>query len=96
MHDDLDTMFARLAKQPLPPRLNGLEAGVGRTLRRERAPVTGSWRYAAVGLALVAGVGLGGSAAALRKTPALAADLSGGIGLAPSSLLDASRSKSVT
>ena len=90
MDDDLDELLTRLTGQPLPLRLNGLEAGVRRSVREERATVTASWRYAAIGLALVAGVGVGGSAAALRQRPALAADLSGGVGLAPSSLLDAS------
>ena len=90
MNDDLDALFARLAQQPLPHRLGGLEAGVTNGLRGAGATIAAPWRYAAVGLALVAGVGAGGSAAALRQTPALAADLSGGIGLAPSSLLDAS------
>jgi len=90
MHDDLDQMFARLSEQPLPLRLNGLEAGVSRSLREQSAPAAASWRYAAIGIALVAGVGVGGSGTALQQAPALAADLSGGIGLAPSSLLDVS------
>ena len=90
MNDDLDALFARLARQPLPRRLGGLEASVTNGLRGAGATIAAPWRYAAVGLALVAGVGAGGSAAALRERPALAADLSGGIGLAPSSLLGAS------
>lgn len=90
MHDDLDTLLARLAAQPLPLRLNGLEARVGWNLRAKPTTIGGSWRYAAVGLALVVGVGVGGSAAAVRQRPTLASDLSGGVGLAPSSLLDAS------
>lgn len=90
MDDDLDASFARLAEQPLPIALNGLEAAVGRSLRGARATVAAPLRYAAVGLALVSGLGVGGSAAALRQQPALAADLSGGVALAPSSLLDGS------
>lgn len=88
MHDDLDSLLARLAAQPASPRLNGLEARIGESIRRECTTPGPTWRYAAVGLALVAGVGIGGSAAADRQP--LTADLSGGIGLAPSSLLDAS------
>lgn len=90
MHHDLDGLLARLAAQPLPLRLNGLEARVGQSIRRERTTPGPAWRFGAVGLALVAGVGIGGSAAAVRQPPAAAADLSGGIGFAPSSLLDAS------
>lgn len=90
MHDDLDAIIARLAVQPLPLRLNGLEAGVARRLRGDRAAPLGAWRYAAVGLALVAGLGVGGAAATFSQTPMLAADLSGGLVLAPSTLLDAS------
>lgn len=87
MHDDLDGLLARLAAQPASPRLNGLEARVRRDIGAERAAPAPAWRYAAVALALAAGVGVGGSAGAVRQ-PA-GADLSGGIGLAPSSLLDA-------
>ena len=89
MQDDLERRLARLATQPLPLRLNGMEARVRQGFRRARTTPGPIWRYAAVGLALVAGVGIGGSAAAVRQ-PSVAADLSGGIGLAPSSLLDAS------
>lgn len=89
MRDNLDGLLARLAAQPAPVRLSGLEARVGQSIRRERTTPGPNWRYAAVGLALIAGVGIGGSAAAVRQ-PSVAADLSGGIGLAPSSLLDAS------
>ena len=89
MHDDLDRMLARLAAQPVPLRLNGLEAHVGQSTRRERVTPSPSWRYAAVGLALVAGVWTGGSATADRQRSAAVVDLSGGVGFAPSSLLDA-------
>jgi hypothetical protein len=88
MNDDLDGLIRRLATQPLPLRLQGLEAQVQRSLERAPRPAAGpSWRYAAVGLALVAGLGVGATAATLRQTPLLAADLSGGARLAPSSLL---------
>ena len=90
MHDDLDGLLARLAAQPAPLRLNGLEARVVQGIGRERTTPGRRWRYAAVGLALVAGVGIGGSATAVRQPPAAASDLSGAIGFAPSSLLDAS------
>ena len=90
MQNDLDGLLAQLAAQPMPLRLGALEARVEQSIRRERTTTGPIWRYAAVGLALVAGLGIGGSAAAVRQPLAAAADLSGGIGLAPSSLLDAS------
>lgn len=89
MHDDLDGLLARLAGQPVPLRMNGMEARVRQGIFRKRTTEGPTWRYAAVGLALVAGVGIGGSAAAFQEPPA-AADLSGAIGFAPSTLLDAS------
>lgn len=90
MRDDLDDLLTRLAGQPVPQRLNGLEARVGQSMYKRGGALGLAWRYAAVGLALLAGVGMGGSAAADRQRPPAAADLSGGVGLAPSSLLDAS------
>lgn len=88
MNHDLDAQLVRLAAQPLPLRLQGLEAQVLRSLERPRRAATrASWRYAAVGLALVAGMGVGATAATLRHAPLLAADLSAGSRLAPSSLL---------
>lgn len=90
MHDDLDGLLARLAAQPTPLRLSGLEARVAQSIRSQSVTPSPTWRYAAVGLALVAGVGIGSSSAADRQPSAAAADLSGGVGLAPSSLLDAS------
>lgn len=90
MHDDLDGLLARLAAQPTPLRLNGLEARIGQSIRNKRTAPGLSWRYAAVGLALFTGVWIGGSNAADRQRPTAAADLSGGIVYAPSSLLDAS------
>ncbi len=88
MNDDLDRLFARLAALPLPLRLQGLEVQVQRGLAGQPLAWTRpSWRYAAVGLALVAGLGVGATAAFLSQAPLLAADLSGGAQLAPSSLL---------
>jgi hypothetical protein len=88
MNDDLDRRLAMLAAQPLPLRLKGLEGQVQRGLAGQPLAWTRrSWRYAAVGLALVAGLGVGVAAASLRETPLLAADLSGGAQFAPSSLL---------
>ena len=90
MHDNLDGLLARLAAQPASPRLNGLEARVRQSIVRTGAAPKASWRYASVGLALAVGVWMGGASVALRQSPAMTADLSGGIGFAPSSLLDAS------
>lgn len=88
MYDDLDNLLARLAAQPAPLRLNGLEARVAQSIGKGGATLGPAWRYAAVGLALLAGVGIGGSAAADRQRPAV--ELSGGLRSAPSSLLDGS------
>ena len=90
MHDNLDGLLARLAAQSASPRLNGLEARVRQSIARTGAAPRASWRYASVGLALAAGVWMGGASVALRQSPSTTADLSGGIGFAPSSLLDAS------
>lgn len=90
MHDNLDGLLARLAAQPASPRLNGLEARVRHSIATTGAAPGSSWRYASVGLALAVGIWMGGSSVALRQSPATTADLSGAIGSAPSSLLDAS------
>ena len=90
MHDTLDSHLARLAAQPVSPRLIGLEARVRQRIGRTSAAPRSSWRYASVGLALVTGVWMGGASVASQHPPAAIADLSGGIGFAPSSLLDAS------
>jgi len=88
MNDDLDRRFALLAAQPLPGRLQGLEVQVQHRLKGGlSAGARPSWRYAAVGVALAAGLGVGATAAVLRQEPLLATDLSGGAQLAPSSLL---------
>ena len=90
MHDNLDGLLARLAAHPASPRLYGLEARVRQSIAKSSAAPGVSWRYASVGLALAVGVWMGGASVALRPSPATTADLSGGIGFAPSSLLDAS------
>ena len=90
MHDNLDDLLAQLAAQPASPRLYGLEARVRQSIASAGAAPGSSWRYASVGLALAVGFWMGGASVALRQLPATTADLSGGIGFAPSSLLDAS------
>lgn len=90
MHDNLDGLLARLAAQPASPRLNGLEARVRQSIAQAGAAPRASWRYASVGLALAIGIWMGGATVASRQPPSTTADLSGGIGYAPSSLLDAS------
>lgn len=90
MQDNLDDLLAQLAAQPASRRLNGLEARVRQSIARTGAAPGASWRFASVGLALVVGLWMGGASVALRQSPASTADLSGGIGFAPSSLLDAS------
>ena len=90
MHNNLDDLLARLAAQPASPRLIGLEARVRQSIGRTYATPRSSWRYASVGLALVIGLWIGGASVSVRQSTAITADLSGGIGLAPSSLLDAS------
>lgn len=88
MNDNLDELMRRLAVQPLPPRLEGLEAQVQRSLdQARRTAARPSLRYAAIGLAMAAGLGVGATAAELRQAPLMSADLSGGARLAPSSLL---------
>lgn len=91
MKDDLDTWFERLGQQPTPSRLDRLEVDVAQRLRRAAPVQLRSWRFAATGAALALGVGVGTSAASLRDQPALAPDLTAGVRLAPSSLLDTSR-----
>ena len=91
MNVNLDAGLERLAQQPLPTRLDLLEVDVVRRLVRAAPLPLGSWRFAATGIALAVGVGVGASAASLRDQPALALDLTVGVRLAPSSLLDTAR-----
>lgn len=90
MDQDLDRLLERLRGQPVPERVSHLEADVVRRIRAERPALatTPVWRTAAVGLALAAGLGVGGGAVAVgARNPPLGQDLVNGAGLAPSSLL---------
>ncbi len=90
MTDDLDRMLERLRAQPVPDRLNRLEADVMFGIAGARSMPTASpaWRTAAVGLALAAGLGVGGTAAAIgSRSPQPGQGLVDGRHLAPSSLL---------
>lgn len=92
MNDDLDGLITRLARQPLPGLLDQLEAAVARSIKERAASVPmNSWRFAATGLALALGVGVGSSAASMRDQPVLTAELTAGGRLAPSSLLETSQ-----
>lgn len=88
MTQDLDRMLESLSGQPMPDRLSRLEVDVGRQISRPRAvAATPAWRSVAVSLALVAGLGIGGSAAALDSARAHSDDFLSGAQLAPSALL---------
>lgn len=88
MRQDLNRMLERLGSQKLPERLGRLETDLTRRMRPPRAlAATPVWRSAAIGLALVAGVGVGGSAAALNGNRPQAHDVLNGARLAPSTLL---------
>ena len=97
MSDRLDDLLDRLAAAPMDRGLDGLEADVGRAIRRRRgetrttlmlAPV----RIASVGLALAMGVTAGGvTAAAAMAGPRPAGAFSGAADLAPSTLLEGRR-----
>ena len=91
--NDLDGLIAQLARQPLPRRLEQMETAVAQGIHKQLGPIatTRSWRFAATALALALGIGVGTSAASVSDRPAIAADLTAGVRLAPSSLLDASR-----
>lgn len=88
MTQDLDRMLERLSSQPVPTRLSRLEVDVARQISRPRAvAATPSWRSVAVSLALVAGLGIGGSATAWNGARAQSDDFLSGARLAPSALL---------
>lgn len=90
MTDDIDQMLRQLADEPVPARLDQLETDVmGRIVSSGvNTAVAPLWRVAAVGIALVVGLGVGGSSAvALNSAPAGFADSIAGANLAPSSLL---------
>lgn len=92
MTHDLDRMLERLSNQPVPARLGRLEVDLARQIGRPRVvAATPAWRSVAVSLALVAGMGIGGSAAAWNGARAQSHiqsdDFLSGARLAPSALL---------
>ena len=88
MTQDLDRMLERLRGQPVPARLGRLEGDVARQMIRPRAvAATPAWRSAVVSLALAAGLGIGGSAAAWTGARSQSHDFLSGAQLAPSALL---------
>jgi hypothetical protein len=92
MGDELDALMRRLTGQPVGSRLERLERDIVQSVTTTPAPQpVRAWRFASIAAALALGLGVGGSAAALRNQPALADDLTAGVRLAPSSLLDTSR-----
>ena len=85
---DLDRMLEALSNQPMPARLGTLEGDVLRQINRSRSiSTTPAWRSVAVSLALAAGLGIGGSAAAWNGARAQSDDFLSGARLAPSALL---------
>lgn len=92
MTQDLDRMLERLRSQPVPARLSRLEVDLARQMSRPRAVAAPpAWRSVAVSLALAAGLGIGGSAAAWNgaqaQSRAQSHDFLSGAELAPSALL---------
>jgi len=81
-------MFERLSNQPVPARLNRLEVDLARQMSPPRAVAAAlAWRSVAVSLALAAGLGIGGSAAAWNGARAQSHDFLSGAQFAPSTLL---------
>ena len=92
MPDNLDRLLDQLGTSELPRRLDRLEADLALRMAETRlGTATASWRVAAVGIALVAGVSIGGATALPRGATSPAAPLLDGAGLAPSALLSPSR-----
>lgn len=88
MAQDLDQMLERLRSQPMLDPLSRLEFDIAGQISRPRAvAVTPAWRSVAVSLALAAGLGIGGSAAAWNGARSQSDDFLSGAGLAPSALL---------
>lgn len=97
MSDRLDDLLGKLAAAPIDRGLEGLEADVGRAIRRRRgdlhttallAPV----RIASIGLALAMGITAGGvTAAAAMAGQRPSGVFSGAANLAPSTLLEGRR-----
>lgn len=93
MIDDIDRLLRQLAAAPRPGGLDRLETDVLRriALARVENMVTPSWQVAAVGFALIAGIGVGASSGvAVRDARSSLAHAVSGGDLAPSSLLAAS------
>lgn len=90
MTDNVDRLLKQLSEAPLPNGLARLEADVLRQIRMARTPtaVGQAWRFAAVSVALIVGIGVGAmSGMDVRDASgSLARAVSGG-DLAPSSLL---------
>lgn len=90
MTDDVDRLLKQLSEAPLPHGLAGLEADVLRQIGTSRTPtaVGQSWRFAAVAIALIVGIGVGATSSVDVRDASggLAQAVSGG-DLAPSSLL---------
>jgi hypothetical protein len=92
MSDHLDQMLRRLADAPLDHGLDDIEAGLGREIRRRAAESRAAATlrpvlFASVGMALAAGVTVGGMTAAHDDTPVRDAASA----LAPSTLLESGR-----
>ena len=88
---DLDRMLKRLSEQPMPERLGRLEVDLARHMRRPNGvAATPVWRSIAISLALAAGLGIGGSAAAWNGARDQSSDFLSGAQLAPSALLTGS------
>lgn len=87
---DLDRMLERLNEQPIPERLGRLEIDLARHMRRPKdVAAAPAWRSVAIGMALAAGLGIGGSAAAWNGARDQS-DFLSGAQLAPSALLTGS------
>jgi hypothetical protein len=97
MSDGLDERLARLAAEPTPRRLDGLEAEIGRGIasRRCEAAASGALapiRVASVGLALALGVTAGSAVAtAAVLSPKAYGTFTAAAHLAPSTLLESRR-----
>lgn len=90
---DMDRLLKQLADAPLPVGLDQLEADVMRRIAASRfeTAVAPSWGFAAIGIALIIGIGIGASATvASNNTVNSFAHTMSGANLAPSSLLAAS------
>jgi hypothetical protein len=94
MSDRLDDLLDRLAAAPIDRGLDGLEADVGRAIRRRRGEVRTTAllapvRVASIGLALAMGITAGGvTAAAAMAGPHPSGAFSSAADLAPSTLLE--------